>query len=263
MDHVPRELTSDQKQALKSLSRLVLAQIELRRSVSDQSLAIRERRRAEEELDQLFTLSLDMLCIAGFDGYFKRINPAWEGTLGIPKEELLSRPYVDFVHPDDREATIREARKTDQGELTQFHSKIVIARPDGTYLWLLWKCDSEQKPETDFCGGARHHPAQTNRTPSRYGLCGNKPSRGRRISGTDRPANSESNLRGLGMGIGEYLECGRQRRRASLSGYLAFAASAVSSVCQCHATNDVQTGRRLARSSLGLGATCMDSRRAE
>ncbi|MGD0544637.1 MAG: response regulator [Candidatus Acidiferrales bacterium] len=137
LDHVPRELTSEQKQALKALSRLVVAQIELRRSVSDQSQAIRERRRAEEELDQLFTLSLDMLCIAGFDGYFKRINPAWEGTLGIPKEELLSRPYVDFVHPDDREATINEARKMDQGELTiSFENRYRSA--DGTYLWLLW-----------------------------------------------------------------------------------------------------------------------------
>jgi PAS domain S-box-containing protein len=137
LDHVPRDLTPDQKQALKALGRLVVAQIELRRSVSDQSLAIRERRRAEEELDQLFTLSLDMLCIAGFDGYFKRINPAWEGTLGIPTEELLSRPYVDFVHPDDREASIREAEKLDQGALTiSFENRYRSA--DGTYLWLLW-----------------------------------------------------------------------------------------------------------------------------
>jgi PAS domain S-box-containing protein len=137
MDHVPRDLRSDQKQALKALARLVLAQIELRRSVSDQSQAIRERRRAEEELDQLFTLSLDMLCIAGFDGYFKRINPAWEGTLGIPTAELLSRPYVDFVHPDDREATIHEAEKMDRGALTiSFENRYRTA--DGTYLWLLW-----------------------------------------------------------------------------------------------------------------------------
>ena len=137
LDHVPRDLTADQKQALKALGRLVVTQIELRRSVSDQSLAIRERRRAEEELDQLFTLSLDMLCIAGFDGYFKRINPAWEGTLGIPKEELLSRPYVDFVHPDDREATNNEARKMDEGALTiSFENRYRSA--DGTYRWLLW-----------------------------------------------------------------------------------------------------------------------------
>src|SRR5580693_1006346 len=137
LDHVPRDLTSAQQQALKALSRLVVAQFELRRSVFDQSLAIRERRRAQEELDQLFTLSLDMICISGFDGYFKRINPAWEGTLGIPKEELLSRPYIDFVHPDDREATLNEARKMDQGELTiSFENRYRSA--DGTYLWLLW-----------------------------------------------------------------------------------------------------------------------------
>ena len=65
-----------------------------------------ERKRAEEELDRFFTLSLDLLCVANFDGYFVRLNPAWERMLGIPREELLATPWLDFVHPDDREATI-------------------------------------------------------------------------------------------------------------------------------------------------------------
>ena len=54
-------------------------------------------------------MSLDMLCIAGTDGYFKRVNPAWENTLGFTRDELLARPYVDFIHPDDREETSARA----------------------------------------------------------------------------------------------------------------------------------------------------------
>ncbi|HVH55940.1 MAG TPA: response regulator [Vicinamibacterales bacterium] len=97
-----------------------------------------ERRRAEEELDCFFTLSLDMLCIAGFDGYFKRLNPAWQRTLGYTEAELLSKPFMDFVHPDDREATIAEVRKqVDQGqEVVYFENRYL--HKDGTLRWLMW-----------------------------------------------------------------------------------------------------------------------------
>ena len=143
-DRTPRELSAEQLDSLRALSRLVVNELELRRSVGDLSKSIRERRLIENEVDQLFDLSLDLFCIAGFDGYFKRVNPSWEQTLGISKEELLSRPYIDFVHPDDREATLGEAKKIGEGAVTfSFENRFRCA--DGTYCWLLW--NATPRPE--------------------------------------------------------------------------------------------------------------------
>jgi two-component system, sensor histidine kinase and response regulator len=92
---------------------------------------------AREQLECLFALSLDLFCIAGFDGYFKLLNPAWEKTLGFTIEELLAQPYVNFIHPQDREATAAEGPKLASGQ----HSIAFENRyrcKDGSYKWLLW-----------------------------------------------------------------------------------------------------------------------------
>ncbi len=97
------------------------------------------------EFEKYFELSLDMLCIAGTDGYFKRVNPAFNRTLGWSTEELLSRSFMDFVHPDDVEATAVEIEKLSQGIPTiSFENRYRCA--DGSYRCLLWT--SYPEPET-------------------------------------------------------------------------------------------------------------------
>ena len=73
---------------------------------------LQERRQhAERETERIFEMSLDLLCVIGFDGHFKRVNPAFERTLGYSREALLSRPGFDFTHPDDLEAGGRSFRR--------------------------------------------------------------------------------------------------------------------------------------------------------
>jgi PAS domain S-box-containing protein len=93
--------------------------------------------RTEEDLHEFIDLSLNLLCVAGVDGYFKHVNQAWETTFGYTREELLSRPYLEFVHPDDREATLAEATHVAAGRNTLSFENRYRCK-DGSYRWLLW-----------------------------------------------------------------------------------------------------------------------------
>lgn len=89
------------------------------------------------ELGRFFSLSLDCLCIAGFDGYFKRVNPAFERVLGHSSEALLGRPFMDFVHPDDRSATRSVMKQLRTGRLrVGFENRYQCA--NDSYRWLEW-----------------------------------------------------------------------------------------------------------------------------
>lgn len=94
-------------------------------------------RRAEREMEQIFDLSLDLLGIATLDGMFVRVNPAFERTLGYSSAELLSRPFAEFVHPDDRAATQAALEQLARGqEVVQFENRYL--RADGSVCWLQW-----------------------------------------------------------------------------------------------------------------------------
>ena len=98
---------------------------------------ITARREAEEERDKIFAISLDLVCVTGFDGYFKNVNPAWERALGFSSAELMSEPFLSFVHAGDVEATSQAFMNVVkgiplQGFGTRFRCK------DGSYRWTEW-----------------------------------------------------------------------------------------------------------------------------
>jgi PAS domain S-box-containing protein len=104
-------------------------------------LFMRSRRRrlaSELTLRRHREMSLDLICTSSFDGYFVDLNPAWTRVLGFDLEELSTRPYVDFVHPDDLAATLAEVDKQARsGQLVfNFQNRYLCA--DGSYRWLEW-----------------------------------------------------------------------------------------------------------------------------
>jgi PAS domain S-box-containing protein len=97
-----------------------------------------ERTRAEQDRDHFFDLSLDLLCIGGLDGFFRQLNPAWESVLGWSVEELKMKPFLEFIHPDDRDRAAGELQRLRLGGMVvDFECR--LQAKDGTYRWLSWR----------------------------------------------------------------------------------------------------------------------------
>jgi len=116
----------------------------LARTFNGMADELQERMVELHEFHKFFDVSVDMLCIAGTDGYFKRVNPAFTRALGWSEEVLLGQPFLELVHPEDEAATQAEIEKLARGELTiSFINRFRCA--DGSWKWLKWNA----YPETD------------------------------------------------------------------------------------------------------------------
>ena len=100
---------------------------------------IESSREVAEKWEWFFEQSLDILCTAGLDGYFKRVNGAFSRALGYTREELLAKSFLTFIHPDDVERTALELRKLGDGcDSVRFENR--YRHKDGSWRWLSWTC---------------------------------------------------------------------------------------------------------------------------
>ncbi|OPZ70734.1 MAG: Signal transduction histidine-protein kinase BarA [Verrucomicrobia bacterium ADurb.Bin474] len=106
--------------------------------ITDQKRVERELQAKTDELDRYFTSSLDLLCIANTKGEFLRLNPEWERVLGYRVADLMGQSFLQFVHPDDMDATLHAISElSDQREVTSFENR--YRGKDGSYRWIEWR----------------------------------------------------------------------------------------------------------------------------
>lgn len=124
--------------SIKMAFRLHDAHMELKNQKENLREALIKQEQTEEELERYFESSLDLLCIANTEGVFIRLNPEWEKVLGYPVSELEGRSLMDFVHEDDKAATLDAVgRLEDQEEVLSFVNRYRCK--DGSYRWIEWR----------------------------------------------------------------------------------------------------------------------------
>jgi PAS domain S-box-containing protein len=97
---------------------------------------------------RMFDLSVDLLCIVGLDGKFRRLNPAWERTLGIPVDELRGRHWTELIHPDDLERTLEQGRAVANDPTMHFENR--YKHRDGSFRWLEWNVTKVAEEEAFY-----------------------------------------------------------------------------------------------------------------
>jgi PAS domain S-box-containing protein len=149
IDVRPREWTAADLASLQELAAMTMTEVAVRREAAN-----------AQEAHTKLGLSMDMISTVGFDGYFREVSGAFKSMLGYSVEELIGRPYIDFVHPDDREATERAAASIAAGvDLPWFENRYI--HKDGSQRWLQWAVKSMPQDQMMYAVArdvtAQHH----------------------------------------------------------------------------------------------------------
>jgi PAS domain S-box-containing protein/putative nucleotidyltransferase with HDIG domain len=132
--HIAKDITveSNQKKEIKTL--------------------VKSKNIAENERDNILNLTSDLICIAKMDGYFKYVNPAWNKTLAYSTDELLSKPFLDFIYPDDHHINDKEVEKLAKGlETINFVNRYI--HKDGSLRYISWKAKAIADSKQIYCIG--------------------------------------------------------------------------------------------------------------
>ncbi len=122
------------------------------RDINERKQSELARIAAEQERDRFFDLSIDLLVIANLEGYFIRVNPACEQILGFTSAEMMAQPFLDFIHPDDRAATIAIVESLSAGNvLVNFENRYRCK--DGSYRWILWSAIPDVDRNSIYANG--------------------------------------------------------------------------------------------------------------
>jgi PAS domain S-box-containing protein len=118
--------------------------------VSELRISESNLKNANAQIEKYFSVSIDLLCVAGTDGYLKRVNPSFSTTLGFSEHELLSQPFINFVHPDDIQETYTEIEKLRSGRPSvQFENRYITK--SGDYKFLSWTVSPDTESDLLYC----------------------------------------------------------------------------------------------------------------